>query len=50
MDQYFTSVILAEWAMDHHFTIVVTMSHDHKEIPNEIKLLQRREEKSTLSV
>ena len=43
MDQYFTLVSLAEWAMGHHFTIVGIMRYDHKVIPKEKKLLRGRE-------
>ena len=48
MDRYFTSVTLAEWALDEKFTIVGTMRHDRKGIPKEMKSLNDREEKSTI--
>ena len=49
MDRYFTSVSLADWAIDKKFTIVGTMRHDRKGIPKEMKDLNGREEKSTIS-
>ena len=48
MDRYFTSVSLAKWDIDQKFTIVGTMGHDRKRIPNEMKSLKDREEKSTI--
>ena len=50
MDRYFTSVTLAEWGLQNNFTIVGTMRHDRKGIPNELKAMTHRDEKSTLSV
>ena len=50
MDQYFTSVTLAEWGLQNNFTIVGTMWHDRKGIPNELKAITDGDEKSTLSV
>ena len=37
MDRYFTSVTLAEWALDKKFTIVGAMRHDRKGTPKEMK-------------
>ena len=50
MDRYFTSAMLAEWGLQNNFTIVGTMRHDRKGIPNELKAMMDRGEKSTLSV
>ena len=50
MDRYFTSVTLAELGLQNNFTIVGTMRHDRKGIPNELKVMTDRDEKSTLSV
>ena len=50
MDRYFTSVSLAEWALEKKFTIVGTMRHDRKGIPKELKAVNEREEKSVLYV
>ena len=50
MDRYFTSVFLAEWALQKKFTIVGTMRHDRKDIPKEVKAIGNREEKSVLYV
>ena len=48
MDRYFTSITLAQWALDKKFTIVATMRHDRKGILKEMKSLNDREEKSTI--
>ena len=48
VDRYFTSVSLAEWGINHKFTIVGTMQHDREGIPKEMKSLKDREEKSTI--
>ena len=40
MDRCFTSVSLAEWSIDQKFTIVGTMWHDRKGIPEEMKPLK----------
>ena len=50
MDRYFTSVFMAEWALQKKFTIVGTMRHDRKGIPKEVKVIGNREEKSVLYV
>ena len=50
MDRYFTSVSLAAWELQKKFTIVVTMHHDRKGIPKEVKAIGNREEKSVLYV
>ena len=50
MDRYFTSVFLAEWALQKKFTIVGTMRHDRKGIPKEVKAIGNREKKSVLYV
>ena len=50
MDRYFTSVTLAEWALDRNFTIVGTMRHDRKGIPKELKVMKNRDERSVLYV
>ena len=50
MDCYFTSVFLAEWALQKKFTIVCTMHYDRKGIPKEVKVIGNREEKSVLYV
>ena len=50
MDRYFTSVFLAEWALQKKFRIVGTMCHDRKRIPKEVKAIGNREEKSVLYV
>ena len=50
MDRYFTSVSLAEWALENHFTIVGTMRLDRKGIPAEIKSVNNRQERSVLHV
>ena len=50
MDSYFTSVFLAEWALQKKFAIVGTMHHDRKGIPKEVKAIGNREEKSVLYV
>lgn len=47
MDRFFTSIPIAEWASQNNFTIVGTIRLDRKGIPNEIKSLDSREEKST---
>ena len=48
MDRYFTSVFLAEWALQKKFTIVGTTRHDRNGIPKEVKEIGNREEKSVL--
>lgn len=50
MDRYFTSVFLAEWALEKKFTIVGTMRHNRKGIPKELKALTNRDERSVLHV
>ena len=50
LDQYFTFMSLAEWALEKKFTIVGTMRHDRKGIPKESKSVNDREEKSVLYV
>ena len=50
MDRYFTSVTLAEWALDRNFTIVGTMRHDQKRIKKELKVMKNRDERSVLYV
>ena len=50
MDRYFTSVFLAEWALQKKFRIVGTMRHDRKCIPKKVKVIGNREEKSVLYV
>ena len=51
MDRYFTSASVAKWALDEQsITIVGTMRHDRKGIPKELKMLDRREEKSAMYV
>ena len=50
MDRYFTSVFLAEWALQKKFTIVGTMRHDRKSIPKEVKAIGNRKENSVLHV
>ena len=50
MDRYFTSVTLAEWALDRNFTIVGTMRHDQKRIEKELKVMKNRDERSVLYV
>ena len=50
LDRYFTSVSLAEWALEKKFTIVGTMRHDRKGIPKELKFVNDREENSVLYV
>ena len=50
MDRYFTSVTLAEWALDRNFTIVGTMRHDRKGIPKELEVMKNRDERSVLYV
>ena len=50
MDRYFTSVSLADWALENKFTIVGIMHHDRKVIPNEVKALNDWEEMSVLHV
>ena len=47
MDRYFTSVPLAKWASKNNFTIVGTMRLDRIGLPNEIKTMEGRDEKST---
>ena len=47
MDRYFTSVTIARWALEKGFTIVGTMRLDRKGIPNGIKTMINRDEKST---
>ena len=47
MDLYFTSVPLAKWHSENNFTIVGTMMLDRIGLPNEIKTMEGREEKST---
>ena len=50
MDRYFTSVKLAEWALDRNFTVVGTMRRDRKGIPKELKVMKNRDERSILYV
>ena len=50
MDRYFTTVTLAEWELQNNFIMVGTMGHNRKVIPNELKAITDRDEKSTLSV
>ena len=51
MDRYFTSVSVGKLALDDQsITIVGTIRHDRKEIPKELKMLDGREEKSTMYV
>ena len=48
MDLCFTSVSLAEWALEKKVTIVGKMRHDRKGIPKELKEVKSREEKSVI--
>ena len=50
MGRYFTSVLLAAWALENKFTIAGTMHPDRKGIPKEVKALNVREEMSVLHV
>ena len=50
MDRYFTSVTIAQWALENKITIVGTMRLDRKGIPKEMKSLENREERSVLYV
>ena len=50
MDWYFTSVTIAQWALEKKITIVGTIQLDHKGIPKEIKSLENREKRSVLHV
>ena len=51
MYRSFTSVSVAKWALDEQsITIVGTMRHTRKGIPKELKMLDRREKKSTMYV
>ena len=50
MDHYFTSVSLATWALGKNITIVGTMKHDRKDIPNELKPVADREERPVIYV
>ena len=40
MDRYFTSVTLAEWAIENKFTIVGTMRQDRKGISKQLKAIK----------
>ena len=50
LDRYFTSVYLAEWALEKKFTNVGSMRHDRKGIPKELKSVNDREQKPVLYV
>ena len=50
MYRYFTSVTLAEWALDHNFTIVGTMRQDWKGISKELKVMKNWDERFVLYV
>ena len=50
MDQYFTSVSLASWALEKNITIFGTMQHDRKGKPKELGSVANREEKSVMYV
>ena len=51
MYRSFTSVSVVKWALDEQsITIVGTMRHTRKGIPKELKMLDRREKKSTMYV
>ena len=50
MEQYFTAVTLAKRVLQNNFTIVGTMWHDRKDIPNELKAVTDIDEKLMLSV
>ena len=50
MYRYFTSVTLAEWALDHNFTIVGTMTQDWKGISKDLKVMKNWDERSVLYV
>ena len=50
MNCYFTSVTIAQWALENKITIVGTMRLDRKGMPKEIISLENREERSVLHV
>ena len=50
MDCYSTSVSLATWTLKKNITIVGTMKHDRKGIPEELKPVADREERSVMHV
>ena len=50
MDRNFTSVSLATWALEINITIVGTIKHDRKSIPEELKPVADREERSVMHV
>ena len=49
-DQYFTSVTIAQWALEKKIIIVGKVRLDRKGIPKEIKSFKKREETSVLHV
>ena len=50
MDHFFTSVTLAQWNNKRNFTIVGTMRLDRGGIPQQVKDMNNRAEKSTMYV
>ena len=51
MDRYFSSVSVAKWVLDEQsITIAGTIRYDRKVIHKELKMLDGREEKSTIYV
>ena len=48
--QYFTSITIAQWALEKKITIVGKVRLDRKGIPKEIKSFKKREETSILHV
>lgn len=47
IDRYFTSVTIAEWLLNRGLTVVGTLRHDRRGIPEGIKKVTGRDDKST---
>ena len=50
MDRFFTSITLAQWSNERNFTIVGTMRLDRVGIPQQVKDMNNRDEKSMMYV
>ena len=50
MDRCFTSIPLAQWSLERNITIVDTMRLDQKDLPPEIKKVDKHDERSTFYV
>ena len=46
MDRLYTSIPIANWLLEKHITIVGTLMTNRRGIPDEVKIVTNREERS----